>query len=66
MSIFGDNKSADHNLAQSMRLQATGSNYLSGSIICLSVRPVVCGNVLIFLFVLISSVGSSVAMHLSG
>ena len=45
------------NCAQCMRPQTTGSNPLSGSIICPSVRPVVRGPFVVFVFVLISSVG---------
>ena len=38
-SLFGDYKSATHNFVLRMRPQATGSNLLSVSIICPSVRP---------------------------
>ena len=44
------------NCAQGMRMQATGSNPLSGSIIFPSVRPVIHGPFEISVFVLISSV----------
>ena len=39
MFVSGNNKSVSWNCAQSMQAQAMGSNPLSGSIICLSVRP---------------------------
>ena len=42
---------AARNCVQRMRPQATGSNPLSGSIICLSVHPVVHGPFVIFVFV---------------
>ena len=40
-SLFGDHKSMARNCVQHMRSQATDSNPLSGSIICLSFRPYV-------------------------
>ena len=55
---------AARNCAQRMRPRATGKNPPSGSIIFPSVCPVTCGSFSIFLFILISSGGSSVAMHL--
>ena len=55
---------AARNFAQRMWPQATGSNPLSGSIICPSVRSSA-GFFAIFVFVLISSLGvQHVAMHL--
>ena len=48
---------AFHNCSQRMWLQATGSNTLSGSKICASVRPVVRGTFEILVFAIISSVG---------
>ena len=54
----------DHNCAQIMKPQATGSNLLSGSIICLPVRLYT--QVLGFLYLYLFPVwGSSVAMQLS-
>ena len=47
----------DCNCRQWLRMQATGSNTLSGSIICPSIHPVVHGSFAIFGFVLIFSVG---------
>ena len=49
-SLFGK-RSRDRNCLQCMRTHATGSNPLSGSIICPSVRPVVHGPFEIFVFV---------------
>ena len=52
VSLFGDHKSVSRNCAQRMQPQATGSNTLSGNIICPSIRPsvhlVVHGNFVIF------------------
>ena len=67
-SLFGNHKSAVHNFTHRMRPQAMGSNPLSGSIRCLSVRPSVqtSTGLLIFLYLYSFPVwGSSAAIHLS-
>ena len=53
------------NCVQRMQPQSTVLNPLSGSIIFPFVRLFIRGNFVVIVFLLISSVGSSVAIHLS-
>ena len=62
---FWRSEHVDHNCVQRIQSRDTGSNPLSGSIICPPVRLIVCGNFEIFVFLLVSVWGSSAAIYLS-